>query len=285
MIAAFSLLLILMAAITYLTSEIGWSNITLAKRNDIVFENKNQKYGAYSIRAAYNDHMLIALGIMFLVVMAFISGNLIWKNLFKEKQVAEIKQTYTTTLIDVSTEIPEIPKQTQEAQKQDLEKTTSATDKWTTIEITKDITENPPAQGNIVGVGVLKQDGTAPSGPVIVEGPAAPGPDPAAVFDIPETPPMFPNGEAAMMDYLSRNIRYPEMEKENGIDGIVYLSFVVSSTGEITNVQELRGVKGGKGLSREAIRVISAMPKWIPGKMGGRAVNVRFNLPVRFVLN
>lgn len=103
------------------------------------------------------------------------------------------------------------------------------------------------------------------------------------VFEVVEKMPEFPNGGMpGLMKYLSDNIRYPEAAKVAGIQGRVTVVFVVDKDGSITNVETLRGVDAE--LDKEAIRVISSMPKWIPGMQKGKAVKVRYTVPVMFRL-
>lgn len=102
------------------------------------------------------------------------------------------------------------------------------------------------------------------------------------IFVVVEEQPEFPGGNAAMMKFLSDNIRYPVIAQENGISGRVICNFVVERDGSITDVQVVRGVD--PSLDREAIRVIQQMPRWKPGKQRGSAVRVRFTLPVVFRL-
>lgn len=102
------------------------------------------------------------------------------------------------------------------------------------------------------------------------------------VFLIVEDPPSFPGGEAKMFEYLGKNLKYPPMAKDAGIQGIVYVTFVVLEDGDVTDVKVLRGIGGG--CDEEAIRVVKQMPKWKPGKQRGKAVRVQFNLPIRFTL-
>ncbi len=102
------------------------------------------------------------------------------------------------------------------------------------------------------------------------------------IFTVVEQMPEFPGGQAAMMNFIATNIRYPPMARESGIQGRVFVNFVVEPDGSVTNVNVLRGIGGG--CDEEAIRVVQAMPKWTPGRQRGRAVRVSFNLPVRFTL-
>lgn len=104
------------------------------------------------------------------------------------------------------------------------------------------------------------------------------------IFTVVEQMPSFPGGERAMYEYLNKNIKYPEVAKEAGIQGKVYVSFVVGKDGEITDVKILRGIPGGKMCDEEAIRVVKNMPKWNAGKQRGKAVKVSYMLPIQFTL-
>lgn len=102
------------------------------------------------------------------------------------------------------------------------------------------------------------------------------------IFQVVEDQPEFPGGDKALFNYLSKSIKYPPMAKDAGVQGIVYVTFVVEPDGNITNVSVLRGI--GAGCDDEAVRVVKAMPKWKPGKQRGKSVRVQFNLPIRFTL-
>ena len=99
---------------------------------------------------------------------------------------------------------------------------------------------------------------------------------------IPEIMPEFPGGFPALYKYLNDQVQYPVSAKEMGIQGTVYLSFVVEKDGSISHVEILRGVGGG--CTEEAIRVVKAMPDWSPGTQMGRPVRVIYNLPIKFTL-
>ena len=102
------------------------------------------------------------------------------------------------------------------------------------------------------------------------------------VFDVVGEQASFPGGQGALMQWLKENIKYPAIAAANGIEGRVIVQFVVSKTGSISNVKVARGVD--PSLDKEAVRVISSMPKWTPGKQSGKTVNVRLTLPVTFRL-
>lgn len=103
------------------------------------------------------------------------------------------------------------------------------------------------------------------------------------IFTVVEDMPSFPGGDEARIKFLRDNINYPQMAKENGIQGTVYVTFVVEENGKVTDVKVLRGI--GSGCDEEAVRVVKMMPLWKPGKQSGKAVRVQFNMPIRFVLS
>lgn len=108
-------------------------------------------------------------------------------------------------------------------------------------------------------------------------------PEEQTIFEVVEQMPEFPNGGmAGLMQYLSKNIKYPTIAQENGTQGRVTVQFVVNRDGSIVDAKVLRGVD--PYLDKEAIRVISSMPKWNPGMQRGKAVRVKYTVPVMFRL-
>ena len=108
-------------------------------------------------------------------------------------------------------------------------------------------------------------------------------PEEQTIFEVVEQMPEFPNGGmAGLMQYLSKNIKYPTIAQENGTQGRVTVQFVVNRDGSIVDAKVLRGVD--PYLDKEAMRVIMSMPKWKPGKQRGVAVRTQFTLPVKFRL-
>ena len=110
-------------------------------------------------------------------------------------------------------------------------------------------------------------------------------PEEPEIFTIVEEMPEFPGGQAALFKFLAEKTKYPAMARENGIEGTVYVGFVVLEDGSISNVQVKRGLPGGgAGCDEEAIRVVQTMPKWKPGKQRGKSVKVAYTLPFKFKL-
>lgn len=102
------------------------------------------------------------------------------------------------------------------------------------------------------------------------------------IFLVVEEDAEFPGGLEALSKYLSENIKYPQLAKENNIEGRVFVSFVVEKDGRVGNIKILRDIGGGCGA--EAVRVVKSMPRWKPGKQRGKPVRSQFNLPVNFNL-
>ena len=103
------------------------------------------------------------------------------------------------------------------------------------------------------------------------------------VFVIVESMPEFPGGQQALFKYLSDNIKYPVIAKENGIQGRVICQFTVNKDGSIVDIEVVRS-GGDPSLDKEAVRVIKSMPKWKPGKQRGKPVRVKYTVPVSFKL-
>jgi protein TonB len=110
-----------------------------------------------------------------------------------------------------------------------------------------------------------------------------PEPEEEAPFMVVEDMPEFPGGTAALLEYLRKNIKYPAICRENNIQGRVIVSFVVNKDGAIVDPEVVKSVN--PSLDKEAVRVISTMPNWKPGMQRGKAVRVKYTVPVNFRLN
>lgn len=102
------------------------------------------------------------------------------------------------------------------------------------------------------------------------------------VFTVVEESAMFPGGQEELIKYLALNIKYPKQAKVRGVEGLVYVSFVVEKDGSLTDINLLKDI--GSGCGQEAVRVVKEMPKWRPAKLKGEKVRMQFNLPVKFTL-
>lgn len=105
----------------------------------------------------------------------------------------------------------------------------------------------------------------------------------AEIFSIVENMPQFPGGELALHRFIASTVKYPLIAMENGIQGKVYITFVVERDGSVSNVRIAKGVDSS--LDNEALRVVNMLPKWKPGTQGGKTVRVSYNVPINFVFN
>jgi protein TonB len=106
-------------------------------------------------------------------------------------------------------------------------------------------------------------------------------PDKSGVYEMTEVRPSYPGGQKALEDYIANDIEYPQMAVDDNKEGTVNVQFIVDENGNVTNAK-LLGADLGDGLSDEAVRVISKMPKWEPGKVKGKNVKTRLTLPVTY---
>lgn len=271
-------------------------NLTSEKWIDFVFEGRNKNYGAYTLRKnSPKRHTFAFIAVMIgtaLVVLASVGISR-----YNKARAEREAMTQVSELSNFELDAPEIPEENQQQQFEAPPPVElKSTIQFTVPDIKKD--EEVPedremktqeevvqsdVQISIADVkGTNEETGvdiaTLQEHKVIVQEEVKE----EKVFEIVEQPPSFPGGESAMYEWLSKNINYPVIAQENNIQGRVTCQFVVGRNGEIEDVRVVRGVD--PSLDKEAIRVIRAMPKWIPGRQGGNAVKVRYTLPVQFRL-
>ena len=268
--------------------------------SDMMFENRNKEYGAYVLRrqtGRRNVISMITVLLLFAAVMIFMIAKNAYEAYQKEHavmdQVTELSALTQQKKKEAKVERKEIP--VRQEQQQVVEKVKSSV-KFTAPVIKKDDEVKPEdelkSQDEImnskVAVGALNVVGNDESGEVlkakevIATEPVKPKEEENKVFDVVEQMPSYPGGMGALMQYLSSHIKYPVIAEENGIQGRVICTFVVERDGSITDVKIAKSVD--PSLDKEAMRVVSSMPKWIPGKQNGSAVRVKYTLPVTFRL-
>jgi len=266
---------------------------------DLVFEGKNEAYGAYQIRKDTTSRNNMAMLYLLLGLAAIVGIFFAWGGIANAIAASEERNEGTEALEMVVEEQEEAEEdeeivydiqpeeeQVQQDQLMNSEKFTDyAMDDEAPQEVTKtqDETEKSDVaissvtfdQGSDEGQEVLKQN------QVVVEK-VEEKEEETKVFEVVEQMPQFPGGDAALMQYLSSHIKYPAVAEENGIQGRVVCTFVVERNGSITDVRVVKSVD--PSLDKEAVRVIKSMPNWIPGKQNGSAVRVKYTVPVTFRL-
>lgn len=145
-------------------------------------------------------------------------------------------------------------------------------------EIVEEKIETSESTTEAISGPVAQVSGPVATGPVVVEEAS----DEGEIFQVVEQMPEFPGGMQSLMAYLSKNIKYPSVAQDNGIQGRVLVSFVVNKDGSIVDPEVIKSVDAA--LDKEAMRVIKAMPKWNPGKQRGKPVRVKYTVPVLFRL-
>ena len=272
-------------------AEIG-PNATL---DDIVFANRNKAYGAFSLRKGYRADVTKATVIgALLFILAMLGPSILNKlNLGKEEELIETEvdlMKMPPPPIDPAEPPPPPPPPIEQPKvntvkflppevKKD-EEVPEETPPPTVEEIKEAVVANKTVEGdpNANEIIVAPEAIAAPSKGTVVEA----APEPEKVFTVVEQQPEFPGGTSEMYKYLSKNIKYPGAASRANVSGKVFMSFVVNVDGSIQDVTVLKGL--GFGCDEEAMRVVKAMPKWKPGKQSGRAVRVKYNLPINFQL-
>ncbi|MDO4164838.1 MAG: TonB family protein [Bacteroides sp.] len=270
------------------------AKIDLASREwcDMIFEGKNKAYGAYSMRANFAKRLNFSvLLVVVIALVGFSIPTLIKMATPKQKEVMtevttlsqleepEVKQEELKRVEPVAPPPPALKssikftapviKKDEEVNEEDeIKSQEELTESKVTISIA-DVKGNDEENGQ--DIADLKQVVTQAE------------PEPEKVFDMVEQMPQFPGGQAEMMAFISKNLRYPTIAQENGTQGRVTCQFVVGADGAVRDVKVLRGVD--PYLDKEAVRVIMSMPKWIPGKQNGKAVSVKYTVPIMFRLS
>lgn len=262
---------------------------------DLVFEGKNQAYGAYKLRKGTSKRNLWSIIIVLIAAVAIFSAIAI-KNVIEANQKVAVTTAVELSKIDKTPKV-EKKKVTPKIEQPKVVEKVKSSIKFTAPVIKKDSEVKPEEEmktqedlqktkttiGAFTVVGNDEIDGEVFKAKEEIAQPEPPkNEEENKVFDVVEEQPSFPGGQGALMSWLHDNIKYPVVAAENGIQGKVIVQFIVGKNGSISNVKVLRSVD--PSLDKEAVRVVSNMPNWTPGKQNGASVNVRFTLPVTFRL-
>lgn len=262
-------------------SSRSWQMVTATDRVEAVFEHRNKTYGAYKIRRDYN---LLVILITLSIGAAIGATYGITQALKKEVVVVKEKPK----AMDLST-FTEDEKKEEEKELEPLEEPVPPEQKTLAfvppVIVDKASEDEPTIQDDAKDANIddKSNDGNdfvPPPDEVVT--PPDDKKEEVIIHDAVEEQAEFPGGMAALKAYLANNIKYPEVALEMGIGGKCYLKFVVSTSGNISNVKVVKGVPDCKECDEEAMRVVRAMPNWAPAKNNGKAVNSYYNLPVTF---
>jgi len=247
--------------------------------DDIVFEHRNKEYGAYRLRKNYNRNVIIALFISVVIMAAaIIIPYLNAKALESRQKRAERQVNIQMENLDQPNETvappPPPPPPPQDVAQQARYVPPVVVDSIKPEE-TQQLMTADEAQVEI------RDDEVIEVVEEVKEEVQEEEPEPEP-FVVVEEMPMFPGGESALLAYIAEHTNYPEIAKENNIQGKVIVRFCVTSKGGVNQVSILKGVD--PELDKEAIRVVNSLPTFKPGKQGGKPVPVWYSVPINFQL-
>jgi protein TonB len=263
--------------------------------DEVVFEGRNRAYGAYQLRQDYQQNLASAGGLTLLFGALLCLGAVGWSRLHP-KEAAPLAHPVIIEPMEIKPQKQTVIEHAKVAPASPPARTRAATHAVPTIstQVAKDNTPQPkldrPMPSELVeepnGLVATSNTGTGdPSESSTTLGPdtgVGPATTPSEPFVAVEKMPEFTGGQAALLRYLQKHLRYPSSALAAGVGGRVFMSFVVGADGSISDVTILKGL--GYGLDEEAQRVVRQMPAWVPGYQSKHAVPVRFTLPITFAI-
>jgi len=261
-----------------------WQQVTSSVRNSIVFENRNQEYGAYVLRRDYDKYLVFIMAGLVLSIGLVYGGYVFIKNMPEdvvEKPPVDNSQ-FEVAAPPVDEELPPPPK---EEPLPPMEKTIAFTPP---VVVDAEVNDEVVLQDDLADTKASNQTNdtenenfevpVGPTTPQVIEKPKE------EILTFVDEEAEFKGGYAAMMAYIQKHVNYPQIAIENGVTGKVFLKFVVSADGSISRVTVERGIADCPECDKEAMRVVKNMPSWKPGKNNGSAVASYFTLPINFTL-
>lgn len=263
---------------------------------DLVFEGRNQAYGAYKLRKGTTKRNVWSIIIVALAAVLLFLGLQLQKMAQANKTVENTQAVELARLQEKKKEVKVEKKEVIRTEPEKVVEQVKSSVKFTAPVIKKDeeVKEEDEikleeVEKSTKAIGSFNVEGNDEVGGAVLKAKdeiKAPEPpkheEETKIFTVVEQMPLFPGGDAALMAYLRDNIHYPTVAAENGVQGRVVVGFVVERDGSITDVNVLRSVD--PSLDREAMRVVKGMPRWTPGKQNGSAVRVKYQVPVTFRL-
>lgn len=263
---------------------------------DLVFEGRNHDYGAYQLRKGTSKRNIWSIIIVALAAALLFLGLTVHRMAEPNRtvmnmqavEVANIKKDKKDVKVEKKDPVKVEPERIIEKVKSSVKFTAPVIRKDNLVKEEDEI-KLDEIEKSTKAIGALTVDGNDELGGEVLrikEEIAPPEPpkhvEDNKIFEVVEQNPTFPGGTAALMSWLSQNIKYPVIAAENGVKGRVIVQFVVEKDGSITDVVVVKSVD--PSLDKEATRVIKNMPHWIPGRQNGSPVRVRFTVPVTFTL-
>jgi periplasmic protein TonB len=271
-------------------SSRSWQQVSSAERNDLVFEGRNQVYGAYEIRKKYDKRLLFIMLSVFLSISLIYGSWVIYKNLPEEAKVIPPVDTTQMSIpappLDEEEPPPPPPPDEPPPPVEETFKFVApvvsdeqvAEEVYIPIEDEKVSTET--VEGSKESFNDEENEIFAPpedNGPVVQD-------KPEVIETFVDEEAEFPGGYPAMMAWIQKNLAFPETAIENNVQGKCFLRFVVSIDGNIKSVTVTKGVPDCPECDKAAIKAIRSMPKWKAGKLNGRSVSSYCSIPINFAI-
>jgi periplasmic protein TonB len=288
------LVIILALAAGLMMSDFSWTSPLSAERNDLVFENRNKEYGAFALRREHHKTIMWAMLFSFGVVGLASIAMMVRKGevVLPKPPTTEV---LLSTLIDIEMPIEkddeEVLPETEEIQSTEPSGSTAEAEAITEPTVVSDrIVRSLPSQEFLInktlGSNPTGLPGLRPTlgGLGVGNGPRDNGQEKKEIPSYAAIMPEFPGGAAALYAYMGRQVGYTEREREMGVEGTLYVTFVVATDGSISDVKVARGIPNGQNLENRVMEAIRKMPLWKPGQNGDTPVPVRYSMPVKFAL-
>ncbi|ADB39528.1 energy transducer TonB [Spirosoma linguale] len=269
------------------------SEVVLLTYDDIIFQARNRAYGAFDLRNRYRPTLSRALGLGVGLFLGALAAPTLYARFWPHEQInanQSMTEVTLTKLVEPPVEKPVVipPAETAPA-------VNTVRNLPPVVMPEADVVEEtlPPTTDQLQDAtsGTETAQGTgdidiiaAPeaSTPTVVEKAVEAETKTEAPFLTVEQQPEYPGGMDALRTFLGKNLNYPRPAASAGVSGRVYVSFIVNTDGSLTDLNILKGI--GFGCDEEALRVMRKMPNWRPGKQSGRAVRVKYNIPISFTL-
>ena len=269
------------------------ANAVALTYDEIIFRNRNRAYGAFDLRQHYRPTLTRALGLGVGLFLLGLSAPTLYARFFPTNPFSTNQVMVETELMKLKEPPTEEPVPLPPVEQvptvntvrnlppvvmpeDDVVETTLPP----TVEELRNATSGPETAEGTGDIEVIAPPEV--STPTAKETALEVAPRTDEVFVVVEQQPEYPGGMDALRTFLTKNLNYPRSAASAGVSGRVFVSFVVNTDGSLADVQVLKGI--GFGCDEEAMRVVQKMPHWRPGKQSGRAVRVKYNLPIAFSL-
>lgn len=264
-----------------------WGDVTSLARNEIVFEGRNKEYGAYYVRQNYDRALL--MGLLFSLSLLVVGGGVPYLISKLSKPVIPAPPTdapyrvhQLKRIVDVIPQNIVTPPPPRPLDKQPADRNTPP-------EVVRTVPITDSAPHTVQDLNTHTVGTTEVPGDRTTEAPTPPANSgtegvetSTEVFKVVQVMPKF---QGDLSDFLSKNIEYTQQIRDIGIQGTVYVQFIIEADGSVSHITILKGITGADELSKSAIAGIEKMPKWQPGYQNGHPVRVQYMIPVKFQLN